>query len=209
MSEKTITWFRDSPDAGPACTCSLCGKPILDEQIPIRCWDDENPGWEARFHFDPCFAEVRQNPEQYAAVAGERTCRVCGCTDAWGCPEGCYWVEDDLCSSCDGAGEADQLDLGPCCACGREGATVRNLIMLGFTAPVAGTGWGCLQCGLSMDGATAVICDDCLAAETPIQFVIAGQAAQKGRISAEEAQQQGRPFEHNMQLHPEVTGDLN
>ncbi len=37
-----------------------------------------------------------------------RTCRVCGCTDAYGCPEGCWWVEWDLCSSCQGAaGDAD------------------------------------------------------------------------------------------------------
>jgi hypothetical protein len=27
-------------------------------------------------------------------------CRKCGCTDSKPCPGGCYWVEDDLCSSC-------------------------------------------------------------------------------------------------------------
>lgn len=27
-------------------------------------------------------------------------CRVCGCTDNQACPEGCWWVEPDLCSSC-------------------------------------------------------------------------------------------------------------
>lgn len=30
----------------------------------------------------------------------ERRCKVCGCTDAHACPEGCHWVEADLCSSC-------------------------------------------------------------------------------------------------------------
>ncbi len=30
----------------------------------------------------------------------ERTCRVCGCTDSDGCPNGCFWVADDLCSNC-------------------------------------------------------------------------------------------------------------
>ncbi len=30
----------------------------------------------------------------------EPMCRVCGCTDLHGCPEGCWWVEEDLCSSC-------------------------------------------------------------------------------------------------------------
>ena len=29
-----------------------------------------------------------------------RRCRVCGCTDDQACEGGCYWVEDDLCSSC-------------------------------------------------------------------------------------------------------------
>lgn len=30
-------------------------------------------------------------------------CRTCGCTDASGCVEGCWWIEPDLCSSCEGA----------------------------------------------------------------------------------------------------------
>lgn len=34
---------------------------------------------------------------------GPGVCRVCGCTDLYGCPEGCWWVEPDLCSSCAGA----------------------------------------------------------------------------------------------------------
>ena len=30
----------------------------------------------------------------------ERKCRKCGCTDDRACNGGCYWVEEDLCSSC-------------------------------------------------------------------------------------------------------------
>jgi hypothetical protein len=30
----------------------------------------------------------------------ENKCRVCGCTDSHACPGGCWWVQDDLCSSC-------------------------------------------------------------------------------------------------------------
>ncbi len=30
----------------------------------------------------------------------ERICRVCGCTDSYACPGGCYWVDWDLCSAC-------------------------------------------------------------------------------------------------------------
>ena len=32
-----------------------------------------------------------------------RSCRVCGCTDRYGCPlpgQACHWVEEDLCSAC-------------------------------------------------------------------------------------------------------------
>lgn len=34
------------------------------------------------------------------AALGVRACRVCGCTDECACPEGCEWVETDLCSGC-------------------------------------------------------------------------------------------------------------
>jgi len=27
-------------------------------------------------------------------------CRVCGCTTDDPCPEGCFWIESDLCSQC-------------------------------------------------------------------------------------------------------------
>ena len=36
-------------------------------------------------------------------ILGIRTCSVCGCTDNCGCEEGCYWVEENLCSACVGA----------------------------------------------------------------------------------------------------------
>ena len=29
-----------------------------------------------------------------------RSCRVCGCNDAYACPGGCHWVAEDLCSAC-------------------------------------------------------------------------------------------------------------
>ncbi len=36
------------------------------------------------------------------AADGVRVCRVCNCTDMRACPEGCEWVEEDLCSACAG-----------------------------------------------------------------------------------------------------------
>jgi hypothetical protein len=29
-----------------------------------------------------------------------QTCRTCGCTQEKACPEGCFWIEPDLCSTC-------------------------------------------------------------------------------------------------------------
>lgn len=54
MTQPTITWFQDSPDAGlPECVCSLCGQMIRLEDIPIRAFNPQT-NLEARFHFD-CF----------------------------------------------------------------------------------------------------------------------------------------------------------
>lgn len=39
-------------------------------------------------------------------------CRVCGCTQERACPGGCYWVEPDLCSSCEGIAEQIEISFG-------------------------------------------------------------------------------------------------
>lgn len=44
---------------------------------------------------------------QFDAMAPERACRECGCTDSRACAGRCWWVEPDLCSSCAGDGVAD------------------------------------------------------------------------------------------------------
>ncbi len=66
--------------------------------------------------------------------------------------------------------EDEPPDLGPCCACGKSGPDVRNIMMLHVRAPVPGTGWGCFACKLPLNGAVAVLCDICLLthAEPPI-----------------------------------------
>ena len=44
-------------------------------------------------------------------------------------------------------------NLGSCCVCGVEGSRVRNIMMLHKRSLEPGKGWGCVQCGLPMDGA--------------------------------------------------------
>jgi hypothetical protein len=82
----------------------------------------------------------------------------------------------------------DAPALGPCCMC--EGVSgVRNLMMLDRRGLVPGHGWGCVVCGLPSDGATAVLCDACLAAYRAgrkLRFVCRGYPAKDGRAALEE-----------------------
>lgn len=43
----------------------------------------------------------RMTPKLEDIIEVQQTCRVCGCTDEAGCEGICYWVAEDLCSSCD------------------------------------------------------------------------------------------------------------
>ena len=76
----------------------------------------------------------------------------------------------------------DDIDLGPCCGCGATGADVRNIVMLDVKAPEPGKGWGCVVCGLPMDGAYAVMCDVCIGLSVEPREVVAGYMAEKRRV---------------------------
>lgn len=41
----------------------------------------------------------------------DRKCRICGCDWFHACPGGCYWVEEDLCSSCASQQHGRKLSL--------------------------------------------------------------------------------------------------
>jgi hypothetical protein len=93
-------------------------------------------------------------------------------------------------------------DLGQCCACEKEDVhSVRNIVCLDRLAPVPGTGWGCFVCGLPMNGASAVICDECLRDEKEIRFAIKGLAADKQRIPLDELSPYA--FQHDPAKHSE------
>lgn len=98
-----------------------------------------------------------------------------------------------------------ELDFGPCCACGQSGPTVRNVLLLDRRGPMPGRGWGCFQCGLPMDGASAVLCDACLEANAEIKFARTGYPAEDGRTPIE-ALPAGE-FKHNLAFHPEAAYD--
>lgn len=206
-----------SDNTTPSLNCVQCGNPLnndefMNNQIMCdRCWEVRSD-YLRILDYDE-FDEEDELPLGLLAKATPGKCRACGCTAERGCyPVRCYWAEPDLCSNCTAPPPDEaRLNFGSCCACGRAGDSVRNLMMLDFTAPVPGTGWGCFQCGLPMDGATTVLCDDCLEAEAEIKFVIDGQPLEGKRLPIEEARARAgeRPFNHNLNMHPEVTGGLN
>lgn len=91
--------------------------------------------------------------------------------------------------------ENDTYDLGTCCVC--EGTeNIRNILMLDKRAPMPGRGWGCVVCGLLQDGASAVVCDDCL--EKPLKWACRGYPGIDGRIRIEELTES---FHHNYRYH--------
>ena len=45
-----VIFFDNSPDCGPDCICSVCGKPIYEEQGPALRFYNQRSKKEARFH---------------------------------------------------------------------------------------------------------------------------------------------------------------
>lgn len=94
----------------------------------------------------------------------------------------------------------DSPDFGPCCACGRADVPTTNILMLGVRAPIPATGWGCVVCGLSHDGALAVVCQACFASNAPARFAVYGFATnpEHQRVPIETLTE---PFQHDTDAH--------
>jgi hypothetical protein len=92
-----------------------------------------------------------------------------------------------------------ELSLGECCAC-RGTENVRNIVAIAKRGPVSGKGWGCVVCGLPMDGAISVVCDSCLESKAPILEVCYGVPKENRRLHIDSLSE---VFEHNMGLHAE------
>lgn len=57
-------------------------------------------------------AVVRERGLAFCPYCAERICRVCGCTEYYGCrPEACYWLPTDL-EVCSSHGPALKLVTG-------------------------------------------------------------------------------------------------
>lgn len=100
----------------------------------------------------------------------------------------------------------EPLDFGPCCACGTKGPTVRNIVSLNKRLPPSDrktSGWGCFTCGLPLEGANAVVCDECLETGVPIRFACLGYLtdADHPRIPIDQLTE---PFDHDYFKHNET-----
>lgn len=93
----------------------------------------------------------------------------------------------------------DFPDFGACCGCGRTGV-VRTIVMLSRRGPTPGRGWGCVECGLPLDGAIAVMCDACEGTEPT--FVCEGYPVTPGRVPLNSLSPD--VFDHDPAKHPEL-----
>lgn len=67
--------------------------------------EDENNPVCGVLHAVPVFEPASREEAQELMRRNQpamRKCRVCGCDDFHACPDGCSWVEPDLCSTCAG-----------------------------------------------------------------------------------------------------------
>lgn len=98
----------------------------------------------------------------------------------------------------------EKANFGTCCACGTS-ENVSSVVLLDKRSPY-GHGWGCFLCGLSQDGAIAVVCEKCADEGVPLREFVRGEVANGERASYEELTT-APPFEHDPAFHPELQED--
>ena len=74
---------------------------VTDEAVGYVYWQTARWLIENELAFSPGGEpSIMLTPRGVDVANGGAQCRECGCTDNSGCEDGCYWVEDDLCSAC-------------------------------------------------------------------------------------------------------------
>lgn len=97
-------------------------------------------------------------------------------------------------------------EFGTCCVCDGELEDC-GLVQLGYKVE-SESGWGCLQCGLAMEGAIAIVCADCydkygVHIEDHIKVLMDGKT---GRIPVPPVATR-IPHKHDLSLHTEYEGE--
>jgi len=90
-------------------------------------------------------------------------------------------------------------DLGACCACGGY-KNVRNVVLFDFSAPVPGTGWGCVVCHIPNEGAVAALCDECVAYDQKPTRICFGYPGENRRVPMPRPVNR-KPYHHDSSFH--------
>ena len=95
-------------------------------------------------------------------------------------------------------------DYGTCCVCESE-MEICFIIQLDYKVE-SESGWGCVKCGLSPQGAIALVCSDCVdkfgeGIEDQIKHLMDGK---KGRLPVPPVEKR-IPHGHDLSLHPKYT----
>ena len=184
---------------------------MADDRDPMEYWDELGSAEEANYPGPWDLLDLDGDDEDYlicCPTCGGDLLETCSCDDdevdyvVWPGIRGFAHQVGALGELRINGGvrmNVERLDLGRCCACGKSGPEVCHVIALPKLAPVRGTGWGCFQCGLPMDGAQAVVCNSCLVTRAEIKEVVHGYLVEKRRIPIEELS--STRFSHNMAYH--------
>jgi hypothetical protein len=108
--------------------------------------------------------------------------------------------ETDLCPACSREPHERRkvTDLGTCCVCCGSDHVV-HVIMINRRGPQPGKGWGCVVCGLPLDGAIVVMCNACIARDADPVFVCDGFPSEGKRVPIHTLSPE--PFDHDPASH--------
>ncbi len=176
---------RIDPDAPVCCRCL---RPAGD--VPLRAWRTSEGSEEVLDEWVMCWPCVERE-----AAEGKSLDQIV--TDL-GEASAARHAPDD---------EDDILLVGPCCACRRGDVVLRVVVLQDFRVPKSalGKGWGCVVCAIPGNGAIAVLCEPCAAAQAPVVDVCAGYPTEAGRAEAEPLR--AFPWSHIRAFHRE-DGDV-
>lgn len=73
---------------------------------------DPDPDVVLQIEPDAAAALAEDRATEPVFVVSLRKCRYCGCTDDRACEGGCWWIADDVCSSCGEAARAEGVPVG-------------------------------------------------------------------------------------------------
>lgn len=81
-----------------------------DNRIELVAADRLPPATPAELDAET-YQHIRTLFAEACTARDAQRCRVCGCTDDAVCPDGCEWVEEDLCSNCVQVLDAGRIEM--------------------------------------------------------------------------------------------------